>query len=95
MRSASFSRREQARFCTETHVPKLSGDAGKSQIDVSFDIFEEQPFGPGVARDPRDMRPEMARVGFAQTLSRSGEWLARIARSDDVHEAAPVSAVEG
>ena len=40
------------------------------------------------------MRPEMARVVRAPPLARDGEWLARIARSDDVHRAAPWAAVE-
>jgi hypothetical protein len=41
------------------------------------------------------MRPEVARVVRAAALSRDGERLARIARSDDVHRAAPRAAVEG
>lgn len=41
------------------------------------------------------MRPEMPRVVRAPSLARDGERLARIARSDDVHRAAPRAAVEG
>ena len=44
--------------------------------------------------EPRDMRPEVARVVCAFAFPYDGERLARIARSDDVHCAAPRSAVE-
>ena len=39
--------------------------------------------------------PEVPRVLRAPALARDGERLARIARSDDVHRAAPRAAVEG
>ena len=41
------------------------------------------------------MRPEVARVVGTPALARDRERLARIARSDDVHRAAPRAAVEG
>ena len=40
------------------------------------------------------VRPEVARVVRAPALARDRERLARIARSDDVHRAAPRAAVE-
>lgn len=42
----------------------------------------------------RDVGPQVARVGRALALSRERERLARIARKDDIHAAAPRSAVE-
>ena len=41
------------------------------------------------------MRPEVARIIRTPALARDAERLARIARSDDVHRAAPWAAVEG
>jgi len=59
------------------------------------DILEEHEGRLDLADDPGDMRPEVARVVRASALARDGERLARIARSDDVHRAAPLAAVEG
>ncbi|SMX45910.1 hypothetical protein MAA8898_03277 [Maliponia aquimaris] len=59
------------------------------------DILEEHERRLDLSNDPGDMRPEMARVVRAPPLARDGERLARIARSDDVHCAAPRAAVEG
>lgn len=58
------------------------------------DILEEDEGRFDFADDAGDMRPEVARVVRAPTLARDGERLARIARSDDVHRAAPWAAVE-
>ncbi|MEX5728576.1 hypothetical protein Ga0609869_001929 [Rhodovulum iodosum] len=59
------------------------------------DILEEDERWLHFADDAGDMRPEVARVVRAPTLARDGEWLARIARSNDVHRAVPRAAVEG
>ena len=58
------------------------------------DILEEDQGWFDLADDAGDMRPEVARVLRAPSLARDAEWLARIARSDDVHRAAPRAAVE-
>jgi hypothetical protein len=58
------------------------------------DIFEEDEGRFDFADDAGDMRPEVARIVRTPALARDGEWLARIARSDDVHRAAPRAAVE-
>ena len=44
--------------------------------------------------DAGDMGPEVARIIGAPALACDRERLARIARSDDVHRAAPRAAVE-
>jgi len=58
------------------------------------DILEEDEGRLALADDAGDMRPEVARVVGTPAFSRDGERLARIARSDDVHRAAPRAAVE-
>ena len=59
------------------------------------DILEEHERRLNLADDAGDMGPEVARVIRAPAFARDGERLARIARSDDVHRAAPRAAVEG
>ena len=59
------------------------------------DILEEDEWRFNLADDAGDMGPEVPRVLRAPALARDGERLTRIARSDDVHRAAPRAAVEG
>lgn len=59
------------------------------------DILEEDEGRLDLTDDAGDMRPEVARVVRAPALARDGERLARIARCDDIHRAAPRVAIEG
>ncbi len=58
------------------------------------DILEEDEGRLDLVDDPRDMRPEVARVVGTPALARDRERLARISRSNDVHRTAPRAAVE-
>lgn len=91
---ADFRRREQARRKAVAHADQSCGDFGEAEAEMMGDILEEHEGRLGLADDAGDMRPEMARVVLAPALARDGERLARIARSDDVHCAAPWAAVE-
>ena len=62
---------------------------------MSADVFEETNGGFNFAHDAGDVRPEMARVFIAELSSGDRKRLARIAAMDDIHEAAPRSAIEG
>ena len=62
---AGFERREHARFDRVAQSAKVCEDAGGAQSEVSFDVFEEAPFGPELVGDAPDMGPEVARVVFA------------------------------
>lgn len=95
MACASFSRREQSRFCAVAQAAKLCGDIGKSQIDMALDIFGEDPFGRDFADNTRDFWPEVAGIGFASSLAGEAEGLARITGRDDMNAAAPRLAVKG
>ncbi len=95
MGSADFRRRKQSCRNDVTHADQFSGDFGKSETQMMSDIFEEHDRGGAFPDDPGDMRPEMARISFAETASGNREWLARVACSEDIHDAAPWSAVEG
>jgi len=92
---ADFRRREEARRNAVAHADQSSGNFGEAKAEMMGDILEEHEGRFDFADDAGDMRPEVARVVRAPALARDGERLARIARSDDVHRAAPRAAVEG
>ena len=92
---ADFRRREEACRKAVAHADQSAGDFGEAEAEMMGDILEEDEGRFDLADDAGDMRPEVARVVRAPALARDGERLARIARSDDVHRAAPRAAVEG
>ncbi len=92
---ADFRRREEARRKAVAHADQSSGDLGEAEAEMMGDILEEDEGRLDLADDAGDMGPEVARVVRAPALARDREWLARIARRDDVHRAAPWAAVEG
>ena len=90
-----FRRREEACRKAVAHADQSAGDFGEAEAEMMGDILEEDEGRLNLADDAGDMRPEVARVVGAPAFARDREWLARIARSDDVHRAAPRAAVEG
>ena len=92
---ADFRRREEACRKAVAHADQSCGDFGKAEAEMMGDILEEDEGRLVLADDAGDMRPEVARVVRAPALARDRERLARIARSDDVHCAAPWAAVKG
>jgi hypothetical protein len=92
---ADLRRREEARRKSVAHADQVSGDLGKSEAEMMGDVLQEYERRLALADDPRDVRPEMARVLGAPPPSGNRERLARIARKDDVHRATPWMAVEG
>ena len=92
---ADFRRREEACRKAVAHADQSSGDFGEAEAEMMGDVLEEHEGRLDLADDAGDVRPEVARIVRAPALARDGERLARIARSDDVHRAAPRAAVEG
>jgi hypothetical protein len=92
---ADFRRREEACRKAVAHADQSCGDLGEAEAEMMGDILEEDEGRLDLADDAGDMRPEVARVVRAPALASHRERLARIARSDDVHRAAPRAAVEG
>ena len=92
---ADFRRREEACRKAVAHADQSAGNFGEAKAEMMGDILEEDEGRFDFADDAGDMRPEVARVVRTPALARNGAWLARIARSDDVHRAAPRAAVEG
>lgn len=62
---------------------------------MTNDVLKKDCCGLGFSYDPRDMWPEVSRVIGAPAMSGDAERLARVARSDDIHDATPCSAIEG
>ncbi len=91
---ANFCRREEACRKAVAHADQSCGDFGEAEAEMMGDILEEDEGRLDLANDAGDMRPEVPRVICAPALARDRERLARIARSDDVHRAAPRAAVE-
>jgi hypothetical protein len=92
---ADFRRREEACRKLVAHADQSAGDFGEAEAEMMGDVLEEDEGRLDLADDAGDMRPEVARVIRPPALARDRERLARIARSDDVHRAAPRAAVEG
>lgn len=90
-----FRRREEACRKAVAHADQSAGDFGEAEAEMMGDILEEDEGRFDLADDAGDMRPEMAWILAAEPSARDRERLARIARSDDVHRAAPRAAVEG
>ena len=95
VRCADFRRRKQSCRKDVAHADQFSGDFGKSEAQMIGDIFEEDDRGVAFPDDAGNVRPEMARIGLPEAAAGDRERLARVARSEDIHEAAPWSAVEG
>lgn len=70
-------------------------DEIEAEREVPADVLEEREPRPDLDDDPPDVRPQVPRIGRAEALASGAEWLARVARSDDIHAAAPLSASEG
>ncbi len=95
MGRADFRRLEEVWRKAVSHADQSCGDFGEAEAEMMGDILEEDEGWLDLSNNPRDMRPEVAGVVRAPALARDGERLARIARSDDVHRAAPRAAIEG
>ena len=92
---ADFRRREEACRKAVAHADQSAGDFGEAEAEMMGDILEKDEGRLDLTDDAGDMRPKVARVVGTASLSCDRERLARIARSDDVHRAAPRAAVEG
>ena len=92
---ADFRRREEACRKAVAHADQSAGDFGEAKAEMMGDILEEDEGRFDLADDAGDMRPEMAWILAAEPSACDRKWLARIARSNDIHRAAPRAAVEG
>jgi hypothetical protein len=61
---------------------------------MAGDVFEKDPFGAAFDDDAGDLRPEVAGIVSAATLTGGAERLARISGEDDVEGTAEVPGIE-
>jgi len=73
----------------------ILGDAIEAEGQMSGDVFAEDQRRPCLSDDSRDMGPQVARIVFTKSTAGGRERLARVARSNDIHDSAPRAAVEG
>ena len=91
---ANFRRREEACRKAVAHADQSCGDFGEAEAEMMGDILKKDERRLDLADDAGDLRPEVTRIVHAAALARDGEWLARIARRQDIHRATPWFAVE-
>ena len=94
VRRTDFRRCKEARRKAVAHADQSAGDFGETEAEMMGDILEEDEGRLAFTDDPGDVRPEVAWILGAKPFACDRERLARIARSDDVHRAAPRAAVE-
>lgn len=94
MRRADFCRREQARRRRVAQSTKVPEDSLEAEGDMPGDVFEEHPFRAAFADDAGDVRPEVARIVGAATLSGRAEGLAGISREDGIEGAVEGAGIE-
>ena len=95
VRSAAFRRAEDARFHAVTHAAKVGIDSLESLFDVPGDILDKQDRRSCFSEYAAHMGPDKSFILDSPALPRHTEWLTRVARSDDIHDATPWFAVEG
>jgi hypothetical protein len=94
MGCADFRRRKEACRDAVAHADQSCGDFGESEAEMMGDILEEDKGRLAFTDDPGDVRPEVAWILGTEALARDRKWLAWIASTDDIHCAAPRSAIE-
>ena len=82
-------------MCIEPEVGQVTEDPIESQSKVPWHVLQERDAGSYFVKHSSDFRPQVALVVFAELLAGEAERLARVARSDEIHDATPGSAVEG
>ncbi len=91
---ADFLRREESFRNPVTQAFQLASDLAISEVEVVWDVLQENKSGATFGDDAGDMGPEVTGVVGAAPLAGNRERLARIARKQEVHRATPRAPVE-
>lgn len=78
-----------------TQRRQVARDRWIAHAEVASDVFEEDPCRLALPDDPGDMGPEVPLVGLSSPPAGHAEGLAGVSRSDEIHNAAPLSPREG
>lgn len=95
MRRANIGRSHKTPLRIEPERGKVGQHSIEPKAKVSGDVLAEDEGGGDFLDDLRDARPQVPLVSLSELLPCDAERLARVARSDEIHAAAPRSAVEG
>jgi hypothetical protein len=95
VRRADFLRCKQSDRNAIAHALKLSDDFVCSERQMAGDVLKEDERCLGFSDDSGDVRPKMARILIAKSITGEGEGLAWIAANDKVHDISEKPAVEG
>ena len=86
---ADFRRREEALRSAVAQSVKFRPDAIPVVSEDAGDVFEEEPSGLNLSKNPSCVGPEVSRVVGAEALAGDAVGLTRDARNDAVHESTP------
>ncbi|OJF98022.1 hypothetical protein AX760_15165 [Pararhizobium antarcticum] len=89
-----FRRRKEACRKLVAHADQSAGDFGEAEAEMMGDILEEDERWFAFTDDACDMRPEMARILGTEPFACNRKRLAWISCAEDIHRAAPRSAIE-
>lgn len=92
---ASFGRAEYSDRNAAAQSLQCRDGNGKLSVRVPRDVLAEESISPRLVEDVDGAVEQPSIVEFAEPLSGNAVSLARVARSDDIHDAAELSAVEG
>jgi len=95
VRRADFRRAEYSPRHFVTQFFQITDDCGKSQRNVSFDVFKEADSGLKKSNSACDVGPKMSWVVGSEALSGGAEGLTRVTASEDVHAVTKLCPWEG
>lgn len=96
----AFVRRTDFFRCNETRRNIIAqafqflGNGVESEAKMSPDVFEEHERRTDFFDHATNFGPQMARIVCSTTLTGDTKWLARVSRSDDIHDTTPGASVE-
>lgn len=86
---------EHAPLRIEPERGKIAENGVESHSKVPWHVLQDDDAGSHFAKDPGDIGPEVALILGTALPSGVAERLARVARRDEIHDAAPRAAIEG
>lgn len=94
MARAHIRRSDESRRNSEAISLEIRPDLIKPKRKMPCDVFQKDEGGTNLLDDSVNFGPQMARIAMSAAATGLTERLARIARSDDIHRAAPRAASE-
>lgn len=89
-----FRRCKEARRNAVAQLLKITDDLLESEAKVSGDIFGKHDARFDFANDSMHVWPQVPRIICSAASTGETEWLARVARSDAIHDSTPRFAVK-